>query len=92
MRFLLFAVALIVFAVGGLRFDKTMAPLVISLALYDAAGLLALTPFVDERESVSFVVTSLSISPLAAVFLAASSPPRLCPHGDDPPRLHLRRR
>jgi hypothetical protein len=66
----MFGVALLVFARRGLRFDKLMIPLIVSLAVYNAGGLLALTPFVDESESVTFIGISIYIS-LTAVFFAA---------------------
>jgi len=67
----MFAVALLAFASGGLRFDKAMVPLILTLAVWNAGGLLALTPFVDERESVMFIATTIYIS-LTAVFFAAA--------------------
>lgn len=66
----MFLVALVVFAGGGLRFDKAMAPLIVSLTLYDAGGLLALTPFVNESESVTFIAISIYIT-ATTVFFAA---------------------
>jgi hypothetical protein len=66
----MFPIALIMFASGGLRFDKAMAPLVVSLTLYDAGGLLSLTPFVNESESVTFIFISIYIT-ATTVFFAA---------------------
>ena len=66
----MFFVALIAFAPGGLRFDRTMVPLIVTLALYDAGGLLSLAPWVDESESVTFIAISIYIT-LTTVFFAA---------------------
>jgi hypothetical protein len=66
----MFAVALLAFARRGLRFDKTMAPLVLSLAVWNTGGLLALTPFVDQQESVTFIGITIYIS-LTTLFFAA---------------------
>lgn len=66
----MFAVALLAFAGGGLRFDKVMAPLILTLAVWNVGGLLALTPFVDERESVTFIAITIYIS-LTTIFFAA---------------------
>ena len=66
----MFAVALLAFASGGLRFDKAMAPLILTLAVWNAGGLLALMPFVDQRESVTFIGITIYIS-LTALFFAA---------------------
>lgn len=66
----MFLVALIAFAPGGLRFNQTMVPLIVTLALYDAGGLLSLAPWVDESESVTFIAISIYIT-LTTVFFAA---------------------
>ena len=66
----MFLVALFVFASGGLRFDRTMAPPIIALALYNAGGLLSLTPWVGESESVTFIAISIYIA-LTTIFFAA---------------------
>jgi hypothetical protein len=66
----MFAAALLAFARRGLRFDKTMAPLVLSLAVWNTGGLLALTPFVDQQESVTFIGITIYIS-LTTLFFAA---------------------
>ncbi|THD43102.1 MAG: hypothetical protein E7774_13715 [Bradyrhizobium sp.] len=65
----MFFIALPVFAAGGLRFDRAMTPLIVSLGIYDAGGLLALTPFVDESESVTFIAITIYIS-LTTLFFA----------------------
>jgi hypothetical protein len=66
----MFAVALLAFAGGGLRFDKAMAPLILTLAVWNVGGLLALTPYVDQRDSVTFIAITIYIS-ATAVFFAA---------------------
>jgi hypothetical protein len=67
---LMFAVALLAFASGGLRFDRATAPLILTLAIWNVGGLLALVPFVDQRESVMFIVITIYIS-LTAIFFSA---------------------
>ena len=67
----MFFVVLIAFAGGGLRFDKAMIPLILTLFVYDAGGLLALAPFTDQSESVNFIGISVYIS-LTAIFFAAA--------------------
>jgi hypothetical protein len=66
----MFGVAILVFGRGGLRFDAMMSPLIVSLMIFNAAGFLALAPYVDESESVMFTATSFYIS-LTAMFFAA---------------------
>ncbi len=66
----MFAVALLAFVGGGLRFDKAMAPLIVTLAAWNAGGLLSLTPFVGEQESVTFIAITIYIS-VTTVFFAA---------------------
>ena len=66
----MFLVALVVFAIGGVRFDKMLAPLIFFLLIYDASGLISLVPFVDEKESFNFIFITIYMS-LATIFLAA---------------------
>ena len=47
-----------------------MAPLILTLAIWNAGGLLALAPFIDQRESVTFIGITIYIS-LTAIFFAA---------------------
>ena len=47
----MFGVAVLVFAFGGLRFDKAMASLIVTLAVWNAGGLLSLAPFVGESKA-----------------------------------------
>jgi hypothetical protein len=65
----MFGVAVVVFARSGLRFDRTIIPMVVLLAMLNVGGLLALTPWVDERPSVMFVGISIYIA-LTAIFFA----------------------
>ena len=69
-------IVILAFARGGMLFDKTIAPLVVTLTLYDAGGLLALTPFVHETESVAFILISIYITVTVVVLAAivAASP------------------
>ena len=67
----MFFVALVVFAGGGLRFDKAMIPLILTLFTYDAAGLAALAPYTDQSESVGFIGIGIYVS-LTSVFFAAA--------------------
>jgi hypothetical protein len=66
----LFPVAVAAFAgANGLLFDRSMAPMIVLLALFNASGFLVLTPFVDDAKSVMFVCISAHMA-LTAVFLA----------------------
>jgi hypothetical protein len=65
-----FVLALIAFGARGLLFDRMMLPLLVGLPLYCAGGLLALAPFVEVRESVTFVAISVYVS-ITAIFFAA---------------------
>jgi hypothetical protein len=67
---LMFFVAIAVFARGGLRFDRTMAPFIVSLLAYSAAGLLSLIPYVDESDSVRFAGITVYISFTTVLFAA----------------------
>ena len=66
----MFIAALIALAPSELVFDRSMIPLIIGLAAFNAGGLLALPPFVDVHESVSFTAISVYMA-LTAVFFAA---------------------
>ena len=69
----------------------TMAPLIVTLALYDAGGLLSLAPWIDESDSVTFIAITIYIT-LTTVFFAAVVAARAGrAHGDDPARLRIRR-
>jgi hypothetical protein len=73
---LMFFAVLAVFWRGGLRFDKTMAPLIVSLLVYSAAELLALIPYVDEPDSVRFagITTYISFTTFLFAAIVAASP------------------
>ena len=64
----MFFVCLIAFARGGLTFDPLLAPLVVTLAAFDAAGLVALIPYVYESESVSFTFVTIYITMTTILF------------------------
>jgi hypothetical protein len=65
-----FVLALLAFGMRGLLFDPGHIPLILGLALYNVGGVLALLPFVSERESVIFVTISIYIG-VTAIFFAA---------------------
>ncbi|MGA2044945.1 MAG: O-antigen ligase family protein [Roseiarcus sp.] len=65
-----FVVALFAFALRGLCFDRGQIPLILGLSLYDAGGVLALLPFLDQHDSLVFIAISIYIS-ITAVFFAA---------------------
>src|SRR5260370_38668142 len=66
----MFPFAVIAFASGGLTFDRAIIPMIVTLAMFNAGGLLALVPWVNEHESVMFVAISVYIA-VTAVFFAA---------------------
>ncbi len=66
----MFVVAALALGPGDLAFDRAMIPLIVGLPVFNAGGLLALPPFVDARESVTFTAISLYMA-LTAVFFAA---------------------
>jgi hypothetical protein len=65
-----FILALLAFGLRGLSFDRSMIPLILGLALFNVGGVLALTPFLTDRDSVIFIAISLYIS-VTAIFFAA---------------------
>src|SRR5450432_389811 len=67
----LFLVAVIALGANGLLFDRVMIPMILTLAAFNAGGLLALVPFVDVRESVTFVLISIYIAATAIFFAGA---------------------
>jgi hypothetical protein len=67
---LMFPIALLVFADGGMLFDRAMAPLVATLLMWSSSGFLTLIPWVHEQESVSFIVITLYICLSTIVFAA----------------------
>ncbi len=66
----MFAALIIVFAGRGLRFDRTMAPLILTMAIYNGAGLIALAPYVDESASVAFTFTTAYVTLTMVIFAA----------------------
>ena len=64
----MFAALVIVFARRHLIFDKTMAPMILAMAIYNVAGLIALAPYVDESRSVTYTYTTVYISLTMIVF------------------------
>ncbi|HXT06110.1 MAG TPA: O-antigen ligase family protein [Roseiarcus sp.] len=66
----MFPIALLVFADGGMLFDRALAPLVVTLLIWSSSGFLTLIPWVQERESVDFVFITLYIC-LATITFAA---------------------
>jgi hypothetical protein len=55
---------------NGLLFDRSLAPMIVALALFNASGFLVLTPFVDDAKSVMFICISAYMA-LTAIVLAA---------------------
>src|SRR6202000_735552 len=66
----MFPLVVLAFASGGLIFDRTIIPMVVTLAMFNAGGALSLVPWVGERESVTFVAISIYIA-ITAIFFAA---------------------
>ena len=58
----MFFICLLAFARGGLVFDTSLSLLVLVLLAFDAAGLVALIPYTQESESVSFTFVTIYIS------------------------------
>jgi hypothetical protein len=65
----MFPFAVVAFAAGGLVFDRAIIPMIVTLAMFNAGGLLALVPWVNERESVTFVAISVYVA-VTAIFFA----------------------
>lgn len=72
----MFPIALLVFADGGMLFDRALAPLVACLFVYDASGLITLIPFFNEKESFNFIFITVYISLATILFatIVAASP------------------
>ena len=58
----MFFVCLVAFGRGGLSFDAALAPMIVCLMAFDAAGLVALIPYTQESDSVSFTGISVYIT------------------------------
>ncbi|HXW20910.1 MAG TPA: O-antigen ligase family protein [Roseiarcus sp.] len=65
----MFVPVAIAFGFGALRFDRSMAPLIIGLAGLNAGGALALLPYIDDRDSVMFSAISLYVA-ITSIFFA----------------------
>jgi hypothetical protein len=72
----MFPIALLVFADGGMLFDRALAALIVPLLLWSASGFLTLVPWVQERESVTFVLITLYIcfATIAFAAIVAAAP------------------
>jgi hypothetical protein len=66
----MFVVAALALGPSDLAFDRAMIPLIVGLAAFNAGGLLALPPFVAERESVTFAAVSVYMASTAIFFAA----------------------
>jgi hypothetical protein len=64
----MFFVCLFAFARGGLEFDAALAPLILTLLLFDAAALVALIPYTQEPPSVSFTFITVYITLTTVLF------------------------
>jgi hypothetical protein len=76
----MFFVCILAFAKGGLAFEPTLAPLIFTLFVFNAAGLVALIPYTDESTSVSFTFITFYITMTTVLFatLVAANPlPRM---------------
>jgi O-antigen ligase len=68
---IVFMLAAAVFLLTGLRADRLLAPLVAGLAFFNIGGLVALAPWVDNRDSVVFTVITVYVT-LTALFFACA--------------------
>jgi O-Antigen ligase len=66
---IVFVPVVLVFAVTRLYFDRLLSPFVIGLAVFNVGGLLALIPWLDNRDSVIFTIITLYVA-LTAIFFA----------------------
>jgi O-Antigen ligase len=81
---IVFMLAALVFALTGLRFNALLAPLFLALILFSVGGLLSLIPWIDNRDSVIFVIITFYVT-LTAMFFS-------CVMLDDPQgRLNVMR-
>jgi hypothetical protein len=73
---LMFFVCLFAFARGGLSFDATLAPLIVCLMAFNAAALVALIPYTNEPQSVSFtgITVYITLTTLLFASLLAGDP------------------
>ncbi len=66
----MFFIAALALGPSDLAFDRAMIPLIVGLAAFNAGGLLALPPFIDNSKSATFVAISVYIG-VTAIFFAA---------------------
>jgi hypothetical protein len=64
----MFFVAIFAFARGGLAFEAGLAPLIVCLLAFDAAALVALIPWVEDSQAVSFTGITIYISLTTILF------------------------
>jgi hypothetical protein len=69
----MFFVCALAFARGGLRFDAALAPLIVTLSVFIAAALIALIPYIEESESVSFTFITIYIMLTTILFAGLTS-------------------
>lgn len=67
---LVFLLAVLVFAVTGIRFSQKLLPLALLLLLYNIGGTFSLIPWMDESASVRFTAVSVYLM-ITSIFLAA---------------------
>ncbi|MGX1790993.1 O-antigen ligase family protein [Bosea sp. NPDC055332] len=65
-----FLIALLVFALTGIRFSQKLLPMALLLLLYNIGGVISLIPWMDEAASVRFTAVSVYLM-LTAIFFAA---------------------
>lgn len=65
-----FLLAVLVFALTGIRFSQKLLPLVVLLLLYNIGGAFSLIPWMDESASVRFTAVSVYLM-ITAIFFAA---------------------
>lgn len=72
----LFAVMVIAFAGGGFRFDRAFIPMILTMALFNAGGFIALAPYVDLHKSVTFtfITSYITLTMIAFAALIAERP------------------
>ena len=66
----LFAIVMVIFARSGFRFDRAMIPMIVTMAMFNAGGFVALAPYVDVRKSVTFTFITFYITVTMIAFAA----------------------
>jgi hypothetical protein len=69
----MFLVTLFVFMVTGLRINAKLLPMVVLLLLFNIGGIFSLIPFMDEPDSVRFIVVGVYLMFTAILFAALLS-------------------